>query len=84
MNSGILTKPIIICLAVCITVPASAQMTLGIGNQELDQQLSIVYNLQRVGKFDNALKYLDQLSEKYGTTPQITSLYKSIYMMRHT
>ncbi|UCE67459.1 MAG: hypothetical protein JSU85_05440 [Candidatus Zixiibacteriota bacterium] len=46
----------------------------------LDYDLNIVYNLQRIGEFESALKYLDALRSKYGENPPILSLYKSIYL----
>ena len=51
-----------------------------VDNQMLDYDLNIVYNLQRIGEFESALKYLDVLRSKYGENPPVLSLYKSIYL----
>lgn len=69
----------VIIITAAIILPAAAQLPVQFGNQELDRDLSVVQNLQRVGKFKDALDYLGVLKVKFGEDPRIASLYKSIY-----
>ncbi len=67
-------------LSFCFFQTAYSQPRLTVDNQMLDYDLSVVYNLQRLGEFESALKYLDVLKSKYGESPPILSLYKNVYL----
>jgi tetratricopeptide (TPR) repeat protein len=80
LNNKILKRLLVICVLAAMAELSTAQISIDFPHQELDRELNTVYNLQRIGKFESALSYLDRLKEKYGSTPQILSLYKNIYI----
>lgn len=71
---------ITVILLFCLFRTVHSQAPHVIDKQTLNYDLDIVYNLQRLGEFESALKYLDALKSKYGESPPILSLYKNVYL----
>ena len=61
-------------------VAVHSQLPVIFQENQLDYDLKVVYNLERLGNFKSALAYLDNLKNKYGEDPEILNLYKNIYM----
>jgi len=75
-------KTALIIFAALIILPAvsvHSQLPGIFQEKPFDNDLRVVYNLQRMGNFKAALAYLDNLKSKYGEDLEILNLYKNIY-----
>lgn len=81
MNSNRITAGFVILFICCFcSSSAFGQFAKQPLQQQLDNDLSIAYNLIRLGDFNRAIEFLDHLKSRYGENQQILSLYKNIYM----
>ena len=72
----------VLLLAAIITVsPALAQISISRHQSKLDKGVALINNLLRVGDFERAILYLDQMTIDYGDQPKLIYLYKKAYTL---
>lgn len=67
-------------LILFLLIPVAAQFPVINQEDKFDKELETINNLSRVGDFERALSYLDYLRKSYGNHPELTFMYKKVYM----
>ena len=80
MNAN-LSKYILVLLLFTAIIPAFAQIPVIKEYTRMDRDMEFVSSLLRMGDFERAISYLDQMKGNYGDSPKLDYMYKKAYAL---